>query len=270
MGGTQRSQTISTKLQEIAQAAERYPDRVFNNLCHLIDEEFLMEAYYRTRKNSAPGVDGITADEYAANLETNLAELHERMRSNRYVAPPVERVWIEKEGGKKRPIGMPTFEDKIVQRAVVMILEQIYSHDFHGFSHGFQAGHSQHQALRELREECIKSNINWIVDADVSGFFDNLDHGHLREFIKQRVNDGGIMRLIGKWLNAGVLEGETLMCPEKGSPQGGVISPLLANIFLHHVLDVWFVKDVRPRMEGRCFIVRFADDCAPRAQRKVA
>ena len=260
MGGTQRSQTISTKLQEIAQAAERYPDRVFNNLCHLIDEEFLMEAYYRTRKNSAPGVDGITADEYAANLETNLAELHERMRSNRYVAPPVERVWIEKEGGKKRPIGMPTFEDKIVQRAVVMILEQIYSHDFHGFSHGFQAGHSQHQALRELREECIKSNINWIVDADVSGFFDNLDHGHLREFIKQRVNDGGIMRLIGKWLNAGVLEGETLMCPEKGSPQGGVISPLLANIFLHHVLDVWFVKDVRPRMEGRCFIVRFADD----------
>lgn len=260
MGDTQGSRTISTKLQEIAKAAESYPDRVFNNLGHLIDEEFLKEAYKRTRKNSAPGVDGVTAKQYAENLETNLLELHDRMRTNRYVAPPVERVWIEKEGGKKRPIGMPSFEDKILQRAVVMILEPIYSHDFYEFSHGFRPGHSQHQALRELREKCIKSNINWIVDADVSGFFDSLDHGHLREFIKQRINDGRIIRLIGKWLNAGVLEGERLLCPETGSPQGGVISPLLANIFLHYVLDEWFVQEVKPRMKGRCFLIRWADD----------
>lgn len=144
------------------------------------------------------------------------------MRSNRYVAPPVERVWIDKEDGRKRPIGKPCFEDKIVQRVVVMILEAIYNHDFHDFSHGFRKGHSQHQALQELREKCMNLNIGWIVDADVSGYFDNIDHGLLRQFIEQRVNDGGIIKLIGKWLNAGVLEAGTLTHPTKGTPQGGV------------------------------------------------
>jgi RNA-directed DNA polymerase len=169
-------------------------------------------------------------------------------------------VWIEKEDGKKRPIGEPCFEDKIVQRAVVMILEAIFEQDFHAFSHGFRKGHSPHQALHELREQWRTLHINWIVDADVSGFFDNLDWSHLREFIQQRVSDGGILRLIGKWLPAGVLEAGALMHPDKGTPQGGVISPMLANVFLHHVLDEWFVKDVLPRMQGRCFLSRFADD----------
>jgi group II intron reverse transcriptase/maturase len=176
------------------------------------------------------------------------------------VAPPVERVWIEKEDGKKRPIGKPCFEDKIVQRAVVMILEAIFEPDFHAFSHGFRKGHSQHQALHELREQCRKQNITWIVDADVSGFFDTLDWSHLRAFIQQRVNDGGILRLIGKWLHAGVLEAGALSYPDKGTPQGGVISPMVSNVFLHRVLDEWFVKDVQPRMKGRCFLTRFADD----------
>ncbi len=260
MGDTLGSQTVSTKLRRIAEQAERYPDMVFNNVYHLIDYDFLLEAYRRTRKGSAPGLDGVTAQEYAKNLEFNLRDLHDRLRNNRYVAPPVERVWIEKEGGKKRPIGKPGFEDKIVQRSVVMILAAIYGHEFYDFSHGFQEGHSQHQALRELREKCIGLNINWILDADVSGFFDNLSHSHVREFVKMRVNDGGIIRLIGKWLNAGVVEDGNLTYPEKGTPQGGVISPMLANIFLHHVLDDWFITDVHPRMKGRCFLIRFADD----------
>ena len=169
-------------------------------------------------------------------------------------------MWIEKEGGKKRPIGKPCFEDKIVQRAVVMLLEAIFEQDFHPFSHGFRKGHSPHQALHELREQCRTLHINWIVDADVRGLFDNLAWGFLREFITQRVTDGGILRLIGKWLHAGVLEAGTLTHPDKGTPQGGVASPLLANVFLHQVLDEWFVKDVQPRMQGRCFVTRFADD----------
>jgi len=260
MGDTPGSPTVSMKLQRIAEQAQRYPEMVFNNVFHLIDCEFLREAYRQTRKSSAPGVDQVTAKQYAENLEANLQDLHGRLRDNRYVAPPVERVWIEKEDGKKRPIGKPCFEDKIVQRAVVMILEAIFDHDFYAFSHGFRKGHSQHQALDELREKCRKLNINWIVDADVSGFFDNLDWGHLREFITQRVNDGGILRLIGKWLHAGVLEAGELTHPDKGTPQGGVVSPMVSNIFLHQVLDEWFVKDVQPRMKGRCFVIRFADD----------
>jgi retron-type reverse transcriptase len=150
-----------------------------------------------------------------------------------------------------------------------MLLGAIYEQDFYGFSHGFRKGHSQHQALRELRELCMKLNIGWILDADVSGFFDNLDHSWLRRIIKRRVNDGGTLRLIGKWLNAGVVEGGVLTYPDKGTPQGGVVSPMLSNIFLHHVLDDWFVKDVKPRMKGRCFLVRFADDCAPRRRSSV-
>jgi len=260
MGDTPGSATVSMKLQRIAYQAQRYPEMVFNNVFHLIDRDFLLEAYRQTRKNSAPGVDRVTAEQYAENLDDNLRDLHERLRDNRYVAPPVERVWIEKEDGKKRPIGKPCFEDKIVQRAVVMILEAIFETDFHGFSHGFRKGHSQHQALHDLLEMCRKLNITWIGDAEVSGFFDNLDWNLLREFIEQRVSDGGILRLIGKWLHAGVLEAGELMHPDKGTPQGGVISPMLANIFLHHVLDEWFVKHVQPRMKGRCFLIRFADD----------
>jgi RNA-directed DNA polymerase len=260
MGETLGSPTVSMKLQRIAQQAQRYPAMVFNNVFHLIDRDFLREAYRLSRKNSAPGVAQVTATQYAEHLEDNLRDLHERLRDNRYVAPPVERVWIEKEGGKKRPIGKPCFEDKIVQRAVVMILEAIFEQDFHAFSHGFRKGHSLHQALHELREQCRTLHINWRVDADVSGCFDNVDWGFLREFIQQRVKDGGILRLIGKWLHASVLEAGELTHPDKGTPQGGVASPLLANVFLHQVLDEWFVKDVQPRMKGRCFVTRFADD----------
>jgi len=260
MGDTSRSQTISTKLQGIAEQAIRYPEMVFTTLAHLIDVDFLREAYRLTRKDKAAGVDKVTAKEYARNLDENLADLYERLRTGRYIAPPVERVWIDKDGKSKRPIGKPTFEDKIVQRAAVMLLGAIYEQDFQDFSYGFRKGHSQHQALREVWKHCKEMNIGWILDADVSGFFDNLDHGWLRDIIKRRVNDGGMLRLIGKWLNAGVVESKILTYPEKGTPQGGVISPMLSNIFLHHVLDEWFVKEVKPRMRGRSFLIRFADD----------
>ena len=260
MGDTQGSPTVSTKLQRIAQQAECYPAMVFNNVYHLIDLDFLREAHRLTRKDAAPGVDKVTAEQYAADLEGNLRDLHERLRGNRYVAPPGERVWIDKEGGKKRPISKACFEDKIVQRAVVMILQAIFDHDFYPFSHGFRQGHSQHQALQELREKCRKLNIGWVLDADVSGYFDSIDRHFLREFVQRRVNDGGIKRLIGKWLNAGVVEAGELTHPDRGTPQGGVISPMLSNIFLHYVLDEWYAQVVQPRLKGRSFLMRYADD----------
>ncbi len=260
MEDTPRSETVSTKLHAIAEQAVRYPDTVFTTLMHNIDVEFLFEAFRRTRQDAAPGVDGVTAEDYAVHLGENLRSLHARMRSGHYKAPPVKRKWLDKEGGAQRPIGMPAFEDKIVQRAVTMLLESVYEQDFHDFSYGFRPNRSAHHAVRALREQCMAQNTGWIVDADISGFFDNLDHGHLRDILRRRVNDGGVLRFIGKWLNAGVLEGQELTYPETGSPQGGVISPMLSNIYLHHVLDEWFVNEVQPRLEGRSFLIRYADD----------
>jgi len=243
----------------MAQQAKHYPAMVFTNVCHLMDRAFLLEASHQTPKSSAPGMDQVTAQQDAENLDENLRELHERLRAKRYVAPPVERGWIETEAGKKRPIGKPCFEDKMVQRAVVMILDAMFEPDLHAFSHGFRKGHSQPQALHELREQCRKQNLPWIVDAAVSGFFDTLDWSHLRAFMQQRVKDGGILRLIGKWRHAGVLEAGALSYPDKGTPPGGVVSPILANVCLHYVRDEWFVKGVQPRMQGRGFVTRFAD-----------
>ena len=254
------SPIVSTKLQQIAEQAVNEPDKVFTSLMYLVDVDFLKEAYQNIRKDAAPGLDGITARQYGENLEENLQNLFERMRTGRYRAPAVKRIWLEKEDGRKRPIGIPEIEDKIVQRAVSMLLGAVYEQDFYDFSYGFRPGHSPHQALKEIWKQCMGMNIGWIIDADVSGFFDNLNHSLLQEIIKQRVNDGGLMRYIGKWLNAGIVDGKSLSYPETGTPQGGVASPMLGNIFLHHVLDEWFVKEVRPRMKGRCFLCRFADD----------
>jgi len=253
-------QTVSTKLQRIALAAVQYPGGAFKNVAHLIDVDFLQEAFKRVNPKSSPGCDGETWQSYATNLGGNLRNLYERMKTIRYRAQPVERVWLEKEEGKKRPIGKPVLEDKIAQRAVTMILEAIYEKVFYSFSYGFRIGRSPLDALRELRELCMGMNIKWILDADVSGFFDSINHALLLGFIRKRVKDKNILRLIGKWLKAGVLEEGKLYYPEAGTPQGGVISPMLANIFLHHVLDEWFVKEVLPRMKGRCFLIRFADD----------
>ncbi len=233
----------------------------FTSLAHLIDLDWLHEAYRLTRKDGAVGVDGQSADEYAVNLESNLRSLLERAKSGTYQAPPVRRVHIPKGSGHEtRPIGIPTFEDKVLQRAVLMVLEPIYEQDFLDCSYGFRPGRSAHDALDSLRKQAIANRGGWILEVDIRKCFDTLDHGRLREFLQHRVRDGVLLRLLGKWLKAGVLEDGGVSHPEAGSPQGGVISPLLANIYLHEVLDRWFERDVQPRMRGRAFLIRFADD----------
>ncbi|HEY5870422.1 MAG TPA: reverse transcriptase domain-containing protein [Candidatus Tectomicrobia bacterium] len=256
-----RAPTVTPKLQRIAAQAARDPQRVLTTLAPLIDEDFLREAYRHTRKARAPGIDGVTAQSDAEHLDENLHDLHERLHRGRSQAAPGERVWIEKDEGGQRPIGKPAFEDTIVQRAVAMLLEAIYAQDFDDGSYGFRQGRSPHEALHVLRPQCMTEGIGWIVDADVSGYCDSSDSTRLREVLRKRVNDGGVRRLIGKWLRAGVMEEGALTHPETGVGQGGVISPVLAHIFLHDVLDAWFESEVRPRRHGRCFLIRFADDC---------
>ena len=262
MPGTPRPDYVSTKQQRIAELARNCPDMAFTNLAHHIDIEWMLTAHGHTRRDGAVGVDGQTADEYEVNLEANLQNLLDRAKSGTYVAPPVRRVHIPKAGSatETRPLGIPTYEDKILQRAVLMVLEPVYETDFLDVSHGFRPGRGAHGALESLWKQEMKLGGGWIVDVDLRKFFDTINHGHLREFLKRRVRDGVILRLIGKWLNAGVLEEGILTIPDDGTPQGGVISPLLANIFLHYVLDEWFEKEVRPRLQGEAFVIRYADD----------
>ena len=211
-----RSPIVSTKLQHIAEQAQQEPDQINTNLMHWVDVEFLREAYRETRKDAAPGLDGMTAQEYGQNLAEKLQALYERMRRGQYRAPAVKRIWLEKENGKMRPIGISEFEDKIVQRAVSMLLGAVYEQDFNDFSYGFRPGRNPHQALQKVWEESNRINIGWILDVDIRGFFDSLDHQQIQEILKQRVNDGGIRRYIGKWLNAGVVDGGSLAIRSKG------------------------------------------------------
>lgn len=252
---------ISTKLQRIAKLAHDAPGLAFTTLAHHLDLAWMREAYRRTRKDGAAGVDGQSAAEYAQRLEENLKSLLERVKSGRYRAPPVRRVHIPKgDGSETRPIGIPTFEDKVLQRAVVMLLEPIYEQDFMPFSYGFRPGRSAHQALDALRNGIMEMHGGWVVEVDVRKFFDTVDHSRIQEVVRRRVGDGVVLRLLGKWLNAGVLEGPELSYPGVGTPQGGVISPLLANVYLHEVVDTWFVNEVRPRLKGQGLLVRYADD----------
>lgn len=251
---------ISPRLQRIAERARANRSMVFRALAQHIDVALLRVAFQRTRKGGAVGVDGVTAEQYAENLEANLESLLNRFKSGTYRAPPVKRAYIPKEGGKSRPIGIPAFEDKVLQRAVAMVLNAVYEQDFHGFSYGFRLGRSAHQALDALRKALTEMRGGWVVDADIKAFFDTLSLDHLRAFLDRRVVDGVVRRTIDKWLKAGVLEDGRKSTPELGTPQGGVISPLLANIYLHEVLDEWFVRDVRPRLNGRAELVRYADD----------
>ena len=224
--------SVSTKQQRIAENARNLPEASFTAVAHHIDVEWLWVAEQRVRNDGATGVDGVTSREYAEDKGEKLRRLEQRIKSGTYRAPAVRRVYVPKSKTEKRPIGIPTYEDKIAQKAVQMVLEPIYEQQFHDFSYGFRPGKSQHMALDRL----------W------------------REVVQKRVRDGVIMRMIGKWLHAGVMERGTVAYPRAGSPQGGVISPLLSNIYLHEVLDEWFVKQVRPRMRGKAAMVRFADD----------
>ena len=254
--------SVFTKQQRIAEMARRSPQMGFTSLAYLMDIDWLKTAFYRTRKDGAPGVDGQTWSDYERNLEANLQSLLDRAKSGTYQAPPVRRVHIPKAGSasETRPIGIPTLEDKVLQRAIVMLLEPIYEQDFDSGSYGFRPGRSAHDALEDLWKRTMDVGGGWIVEVDIRKFFDTLDHAHLREFLRLRVRDGVLKRLIGKWLKAGVLEKGSVSYPTAGSPQGGVISPLLANVFLHYVLDVWFRRDVAPRLHGRAHLIRYADD----------
>lgn len=261
MGETPSSPTVSTKLDRIAAMARSMPGVAFTTLAHHIDVNWLREAYRRTRKDGATGIDGQSAKQYEQQLEENLRSLLDRMKSGNYRAPAVRRVHIPKgDGSETRPIGIPTFEDKVLQRAVAMLLEAIYEQSFHDFSYGFRPRRSAHDACEALQSATVKMAGGWVLEVDIKKFFDTLDHEHLRTIIGQRARDGAILRLIGKWLNAGVMESGALFHPEAGTPQGGVISPVLANIYLHEVLDEWFARDVQPRLKGRSVLVRYADD----------
>jgi len=260
MPDTSRSQRISMKQQRIAELARQMPERKLTSLSHHIDLDWMREAYRRTRKDGAVGVDGQDAVAFAEKLEGNLQELLNRAKSGQYRAPAVRRVNIPKGKGKTRPLGIPTFADKVLQRAIVMALEPVYEQDFLDCSYGFRPGRSAHQALEVIWQGMKEMGGGWVVDLDIRSFFDEMDKKQIQEFVGQRVTDGVVKRLIGKWLNAGVMEGGQTQRSEKGTPQGGVISPLLANIYLHEVLDLWFEREVRPRMNGRAFMVRYADD----------
>lgn len=260
MPGALTPDPISTRLQRIAKLAREMPDTAFFSLAHHIDLEFLREAYRLTRKGGAVGIDGQTAAAYAENLDENLTSLLNRFKSGTYRAPPVKRVHIPKGDGKTRPIGIPAFEDKVLQRAVTMVLEAVYEQDFLDFSYGFRPKRSAHQALEVLWKALMAVGGGWVLEVDIKAFFDTLVPGLLRTFLDQRVRDGVLRRVIGKWLKAGVMEDGCVTHPELGTPQGGVVSPLLANIYLHEVLDKWFVKDVQPRLTGRATMIRYADD----------
>ncbi|SFF46908.1 group II intron reverse transcriptase/maturase [Nannocystis exedens] len=255
-----RPESVSTKQTRIATLARNNPKLVITSLNHHLDIEWLRHAYNLTRKDGAMGIDGQTAADYEKDLEANLQSLLDRIKSGRYKAPPVRRAHIPKADGSTRPLGIPTFEDKVAQRAIALLLEPIYEVDFQPCSYGFRRGRSAHMALREIRNQIMDCTIRWVLDVDIRQYFDTIDHRRLREFLDRRVVDGVVRKMIDKWLKAGVLEGGQVSHPETGTPQGGVISPLLANIFLHHVLDEWYQRDVRPRMKRRCFLVRFADD----------
>ncbi|MBI3819192.1 MAG: group II intron reverse transcriptase/maturase [Planctomycetes bacterium] len=261
MTETPNSINISTKLKRIAQLAREMPGVALNNLTHNIDLPWMREAWRRTRKDAAPGLDGTTAQEYARNLDTNLKDLLDRAKSLRYQAPPVRRVYIPKGDGKEtRPIGIPTLEDRILQCAAAMVLEAVYEQDFMPCSYGFRPGRSAHQALEALRNGVMEMGGGWVIDVDIRRFFDTLDHDHLRTILSQRVRDGILLRWIGKWLHAGVMESGQLTFPDAGTPQGGVISPLLANVYLHEVLDTWVERMVKPVLRGKVFLIRYADD----------
>jgi RNA-directed DNA polymerase len=265
MPGASEPESVSTRQQRIAELAKQSPEMGFTSLAHHLDLEWLWRAFQRTRKDGAVGVDGQTGADFAGatldKLRSNLESLRERALSGTYRAPPVRRAYILKGSGPEtRPLGIPTFEDKVLQRAVVMLLEPIYEQDFRNCSYGYRPGRSAHQALDAVWQLTMGTEGGWIVEVDIRKFFDTLDHAHLRAFLQRRVRDGVLLRLIGKWLNAGVLEEGAWTTPEEGTPQGGVISPLLANIYLHYVLDVWFEQEVKPRLRGRAFLIRYADD----------
>lgn len=252
--------TVAAQIHRITRLVDEAEGRPFTTLAHYVTRDWLMVAARRTRIDGAPGVDGQRGHEYMENLEANVDLLYGRIRTRTYRPPPVRGVEIPKGDGKMRPLGIPTFEDKVFQRAVVMLLEPLYEPEFHPHSYGFRPGRSAHQALDELYRTLMAWHGGWVLEVDIRKFFDTLRHDHLMDLVRHKVRDGTVLRWIENWLRAGVQKDGALHAREEGTPQGGVISPLLANIYLHYVLDLWFENDVRPQLIGRAKLIRFADD----------
>jgi group II intron reverse transcriptase/maturase len=261
-GNTLRAQDrdgVSTQVARIGQRAREKRGERFDNLLSAIKAPLLKEAYERLRKRAAPGVDGVTWAAYGVDLDARLLDLQDRIHRGSYHPQPVRRVHIAKSGGGMRPLGIPALEDKIVQQAVRMVLEPIYERAFLGFSYGFRPRRSPHGALNALAE-AINRKTDWVLDADIRSFFDTIDHGWMRTFIEHRIGDRRLVRLLMKWLHAGVMEGDELREVSEGTPQGGIISPLLANIYLHYALDLWANQWRKRYARGEVYIVRYADD----------
>jgi group II intron reverse transcriptase/maturase len=258
---TQRRGDAHSALERVRQAARTDRRQRFTTLLHHVyDIDRLRDAYLALKRDASAGIDGETWQHYGKNLEDNLVDLAGRLKRGAYQAKPVRRVHIPKPDGRQRPIGVPTLEDKIVQRAVVEVLNAVYEQDFVGFSYGFRPGRSQHQALDALAVGIDRTQVNWVLDADIRGFFDTVDHGWLVKFIEHRIGDRRVVRLIQKWLAAGVLEDGIRTTREIGTVQGGSISPLLSNIYLHYVFDLWVQRWRMTRTNGDLIVVRYADD----------
>ena len=251
---------MCTDIDRIAELAKEDPKRQFYSIAHLMTVEKLYEAFGSLRRNASAGIDGITYAEYEINAEENVRQLHRRLVTGKYQVQPLRRVYIPKENGKQRPISIPSLEDKIVQKVVVDLMNAIYEQDFLDCSYGFRPGRSQHQALDEVRRVICTRPTGWMLELDIQSYFDKIVRGSLIEMVEKRVSDGSVLRLIQKWIKVGVIEDGKLLVSETGTGQGQPISPLLANIYLHHALDVWFEDVVKPRLKGEAYEIRFADD----------
>jgi group II intron reverse transcriptase/maturase len=251
---------MSPELLKVAERARREPNARFHSLAHLLDVAALRRSYDRLRPSAAVGVDGVDKASYGRTLEANLQDLHRRLRDRRYRHQPILRVYIPKPDGRKRPLGVSALEDKVVQGALREVLEAVYEQDFMDCSYGFRPGRGAHDAIRALSRLAYTGQVRWVLEADIQSFFDSVDHRMLVEILRQRVPDGSLVRLVGKCLKAGVLDGADLSAPGEGTPQGSILSPLMANIYLHHVLDTWFDREVKPRMRGGAHLIRYADD----------
>lgn len=233
---------------------------VFNSIAHLLTPELLKDSFNLLRKDASVGIDGINCKIYAEQLNLNIENLHQNLKNRIYKPEALMRVWIDKGTGKQRPIGIATIEDKIVQRAVTTLLNLIYEQDFYDFSYGFREGRNAHQALDYFRTQSMKPNIEWFINADIKGCFDNFDHKIMLDLLNKRVNDGTINWLINSWLKTEIIDGNQTTINKQGTPQGGIISPLLANVYLHEVIDKWLIEEIKPLLKGDIFIVRYAAD----------
>ena len=249
-----------TKEFQITERARKYKQEALTNLHQFIDKELLQESFQNLNKSSSPGVDGISWDNYSQECELRISKLIGEFKSGKYKAPSIRRVYIPKGKTGKRPLGIPTIEDKILQESVRRILTPIYEEEFKNFSYGFRSGYSAHQTIEHMFKEVSFKGLHYIIDADIKNYFGSINHGILRELLDRRVKDGVIRKMIDKWLKAGILEDKQLRYPTEGTPQGCIISPLLSNIYLHYVLDIWFSEQIQPLLSGKSFIVRYADD----------